>query len=371
MDDQAAFQFDENNTQTDAARNPLRKRLGRGLNALLGGGAEHDFSTEVSADTPAVAAVPGPPPSNEVAVELIERNPYQPRKDFDKEALQELSESLKTHGVLQPLLVRPHNGRYQLIAGERRWLAAQQAGLETVPCRVMELEDKAVCEVAIVENVQRKDLSDLEKAQAFQEYLDQFGGSVSDLAKQLGMNRTTVTNFIRLLSLSEPAKKALSAGKISGGHARAILSLDEQQQSEFCTRIQQENLSVRKTEDAVKQLQQPAENTDTTRAENAADESHESPATIPLPGVNDNTTSENASSDNTDAAADAGPVKSNHLVSIEEQLREALGLRVEIKLSKENAGKILLSFDNNDDFDRIVKALRKGSQPSENTAHAA
>src|SRR5690606_5670222 len=130
-----------------------------------------------------------------------------------------------------------------------------EIGLETVPCRVLELEDKAVCEVALVENVQRKDLSDLEKAQAFQDYLDKFGGSVPDLAKQLGMNRSTVANFIRLLSLSEPVKQALGSGQISNGHARALVTLDESQQFELCQRIQQESLSVRKTEDAVKELQ--------------------------------------------------------------------------------------------------------------------
>ncbi len=164
---------------------------------------------------------------------LIERNPFQPRKEFDRESLLELAESLMTHGMLQPLLVRPNNGGYQLIAGERRWLAAKEAGMETVPCRVLELEDKNVCEVALVENLQRKDLSDLEKAKAFQDYLDRFGGTPNDLAKQLGMNRSTVANFIRFFALPEAVKKALNAGRITNGHARSLLSLEERDQIEL------------------------------------------------------------------------------------------------------------------------------------------
>ena len=148
----------------------MRRRLGRGLNALLGGAASDSSLSPPPGEEGAVHA------TDEVSVELIERNPFQPRREFDKDAILELAESMITHGVLQPLLVRPHNGGYQLIAGERRWLAAKEAGMETVPCRVLELEDKSVCEVALVENVQRKDLGDLEKAQAFQDYLDRFGG---------------------------------------------------------------------------------------------------------------------------------------------------------------------------------------------------
>src|SRR5688500_11841274 len=160
----------------------MRRRLGRGLNALLGGALPEAQANEPPADSEVVQT-----PANEISVELIDRNPFQPRKEFERDSLLELAESLMTHGMLQPLLVRPHNGGYQLIAGERRWLAAKEAGMDTVPCRILQLEDKNVCEVALVENLQRKDLSDLEKAKAFQEYLDRFGGTANDLAKQLGM----------------------------------------------------------------------------------------------------------------------------------------------------------------------------------------
>jgi ParB family chromosome partitioning protein len=275
--------------------------------------------------------------TDEVSVELIERNPFQPRKTFDKESILELAESMLTHGILQPLLVRPQNGGYQLIAGERRWLAAKEAGIETVPCRVLELEDKNVCEVALVENVQRQDLSDLEKAKAFQEYLDRFGGTPSELAKQLGMNRSTVANFIRLLALPEPVKKALNAGRITNGHARSLLPLEERDQIELCKLIQRDSLSVRKTEDAVKKLLGREETPDTIPFEPKPEE----------------------------PAANQQAGKSNHIVSLESQLRECLGAKVEIRVTGKDTGRISVEFNNNAEFDRLIKALRAAgeSQP--------
>lgn len=331
MDEHATPTVD---TPTDATQDKgVRRRLGRGLNALLGGAGPESQIGEL----PAAAAGDGEPtlkPTDEISVELIERNPYQPRKEFDKESLMELAESMITHGVLQPLLVRPCNGGYQLIAGERRWLAAKEAGIETVPCRVMELEDKSVCEVALVENVQRKDLSDLEKAQAFQEYLDKFGGTPADLAKQLGMNRSTVANFIRLLGLPEPVKKALNAGRISNGHARSLLSLEERDQIEMCKLIQRDSLSVRKTEDAVKKLLGR----------------DESPSTIPF----EQKSEENPQNEN--------EKKSNHITSLEGQLRECLGTKVEIRVTGKDTGKITVDFNNNAEFERLVNALRAAGE---------
>lgn len=333
MDEHATPAVD---TPSDAAQDKgvMRRRLGRGLNALLGG-AVPDSQTD-DAPTDAETEIK---PTDEISVEMIERNPYQPRKEFDKEALMELAESMITHGVLQPLLVRPQNGGYQLIAGERRWLAAKEAGIETVPCRVMELEDKSVCEVALVENVQRKDLSDLEKAQAFQEYLDKFGGTPSDLAKQLGMNRSTVANFIRLLGLPDPVKKALNAGRISNGHARSLLSLEERDQVEMCKLIQRDSLSVRKTEDAVKKLLGRDESPDTIPFEQKPEE--------PSPNENEG--------------------KSNHIASLEGQLRECLGTKVDIRVTGKDTGKITVDFNNNAEFERLVNALRAAG---ENPVHA-
>ncbi len=330
--DEHATSAVETQSENPQDKSVMRRRLGRGLNALLGGAAADSQSGEVAEENSAAIK-----PTDEIAVQLIERNPFQPRKEFEKDSLNELAESMMTHGVLQPLLVRPHNGGYQLIAGERRWLAAKEAGIETVPCRVLELEDKNVCEVALVENVQRKDLSDLEKAQAFQDYLDRFGGTPADLAKQLGMNRSTVANFIRLLALPAPVKKALSAGRISNGHARALLSLEERDQIELCKLIQRDSLSVRKTEEAVKKLQGSGD------AE---------PATIPFEQKSDET-----------KADEKG--KSNHILSLEGQLRECLGTKVEIRVTGKDAGRIMVEFHNNAEFERLVKALRTAgeSQP--------
>ncbi len=351
-----------------STQQPMRRRLGRGLNALLGGneqesqalghlvgdGGQNEPSD--SGEKIAVRAVP---------VDRIERNPYQPRKEFDKETLQELAESLITHGVLQPLIVRPSNGKFQLIAGERRWLAAREAGIETVPCRVMELEDKAVCEVAIVENVQRKDLSDLEKAQAFQGYLDQFGGTAADLAKQLGLNRSTVSNFIRLLSLAEPVKTALNAGKISNGHARAMLSLETDAQTELCEQIQRESLTVRKTEEAVKErlgrTTPESETSETEPQPETQTEADETPDTVPFSTLaNEAANSENETDENEESSSTEG--KTNHILSLEAQLRETLGAKVDIRVTGKDEGKITVHFGSNDEFERLIRALRSAGE---------
>ncbi len=347
-----------------STQQPMRRRLGRGLNALLGGneqesqtlgnlvgdGGGHDGESD---PTERVTVRP-------VAVDQIERNPYQPRKEFDKETLHELAESLITHGVLQPLIVRPSNGKFQLIAGERRWLAAREAGIETVPCRVMELEDKAVCEVAIVENVQRKDLSDLEKAQAFQGYLDQFGGTAADLAKQLGLNRSTVANFIRLLSLAEPVKVALNSGKISNGHARAMLSLETDAQIEVCEQVQRESLTVRKTEEAVKERlgrSTPSSETSEHTENSESTEADETPDTVPFSTLaNEAANSEEPEVSDEETNETEG--KTNHVLSLESQLRETLGAKVDIRVTGKDEGKITVHFGSNEEFERLVRALR-------------
>jgi ParB family chromosome partitioning protein len=336
MDEHATPIGESSGTSEDKGH--MRRRLGRGLNALLGGAMPEAQGNEPTSESAAAQA-----PANEISVELIERNPFQPRKEFDKDSVLELAESLMTHGVLQPLLVRPHNGGYQLIAGERRWLAAKEAGMETVPCRILELEDKNVCEVALVENLQRKDLSDLEKAKAFQDYLDRFGGTANDLAKQLGMNRSTVANFIRLLALPEAVKKALNAGRITNGHARSLLSLEERDQIELCKQIQRDQLSVRKTEEAVKKL---------------LGRNDPGPDTIPFEPKPE------------DKPAALGTAKSNHIISLEGQLRECLGAKVEIKVTGKDTGKIIVEFNNNTEFERLVKALRN-APPALSIADAA
>ncbi len=314
---------DENTSEESEAPGTPRRRLGRGLNALLGRGGVDEESENQTGDSsvPSVSA-----DQDEIDIDLIERNPYQPRQEFEADSLKELEGSIRQHGVLQPLLVRPFDGAYQLIAGERRLKAAREAGMKTVPCRVLNLEERQVCEVAIEENLKRKDLSVLEKAQAFRNYLDQFDSTIEQLAQTLSLDRSTVNNMIRLLDLAEPVKQALQSEKISAGHARALLSLDEQKQVSVCEQVQAESLSVRKTEAEVRKI---------------------------LKGEADTIPFEKAKK------AASAPEMTNHLLDLQQQLREILGAKVEIKLKTDQSGQILIPFDSNDTFERITGVLRK------------
>ncbi|HUG94334.1 MAG TPA: ParB/RepB/Spo0J family partition protein [Planctomycetaceae bacterium] len=320
----------------------FKRRLGRGLNALLGGGEE--------AAIPAGQSEAGQPETGEsadaglafveIAIDAIDRNPFQPRRDFDEASLAELADSIRQHGVLQPLIVRAQGEQFQLIAGERRWLAARQAGLERVPCRVLELEDRQVCEVAIEENLKRKDLNVLEKAQAFREYIDRFQSSIEELAGRLSLNRSTVSNYLRLLDLCEPVKDALSADRISSGHARSLLPLGEADQVTLCRRIETESLSVRATEQIVRELIE-------SRSE-SPDAGCDAPDTIPFEPPQEH-------------APGTGHGSTAHVVSLQEQLRSLLGLRVEIHVRGKEAGRVVIPFGSNDEFERIVGHLRRAA----------
>jgi len=327
MDEHAVATGDEQQHQQHEAQAGMRRRLGRGLSALLGGGPDEGAPRGESAGVPS--------DSSQIHVELIERNPYQPRKDFESEPLNELVESIRQHGVLQPLLVRPANGHYQLIAGERRLLAARQAGLEMVPCRVLELDDRRVCEAALEENLKRQDLNVLEKAQAFQDYLQRFGTSIEELARQLSMNRSTVSNYLRLLELPEAVKESLRADRITNGHARALLSLPEAEQIALCQRIEAESLSVRATESAVRKL------LGRTSPETA--ESQDTSETIPFEQAEETSPE---------------PEVTNHVRSLQEQLQSQLGLKIEIKVTGKETGRIIIPFASNDEFERVVRHLR-------------
>lgn len=303
----------------------LKRRLGRGLNALLGG-SSGDEPVEAAARNEAEA-----PESDEIDLELIERSPFQPRRDFDQAGLDELADSIRRHGVLQPILVRMRNNGeagYQIIAGERRWRAAQQAGLETIPCRVLDCEDQRVSEAALEENLKRQDLNVLEKAQAFRDYLERFGGTIEDLGRQLSMNRSTVSNMLRLLELPEPVQSALRSDVISAGHARAILPLSEAQQCELAAQIQQEQLSVRRTEEIVREILKSG-----TRDLPQGD----SPVKASAPEL------------------------STHVLSLQDQLRTQLGAKIDIRLKRNEAGQIVIHFGCNDDFERIVGRLRRAA----------
>ncbi len=190
-----------------------------------------------------------------VSVYEIDNNPYQPRRDFDEAEIDQLADSLEQHGLLQPIVVRRAGERYQLISGERRLRAAIKAGWPDVPVYIREADDRQLAELAIVENLQRKDLNALEKAASFQQYLEQYGCTQEELAGRLAIDRSTMANLIRLLELPAMVQAALRSGAITQGHARALLPLgDDHQQVSLCTRIQIGGLSVRAVEELVQEM---------------------------------------------------------------------------------------------------------------------
>lgn len=193
-----------------------------------------------------------------VNISEIEPNGNQPRKIFDEEQLSELAESIKNYGVLQPLLVQKRNDRYELIAGERRWRAAKLAGLREVPVIVREYTKQQTMEIALIENVQRADLNPIEEARAYQMLIQEFGLRQEDVADRVAKNRATITNSMRLLKLDERVQEMLIDGRITSGHARALLSLEDgEKQYQIALKIVENNLSVREVEKLVKELQNP------------------------------------------------------------------------------------------------------------------
>jgi ParB family transcriptional regulator, chromosome partitioning protein len=213
-----------------------RKALGRGLSALI---RESDAPT----------AVATPEADTTVAIDLIDANPFQPRTSFDEAELQELSQSVKAKGIIQPVLLRPLGERYQLVAGERRWRAAKLAGLDAVPAMVRELDDKEVLELALTENLLRNDLGPLEAARAYKVLQDRFDESQEEIAARLGINRVTVTNSLRLLKLPAKIQQMIEQRELTAGHARALLSVtDEEEQLRLAQRIASHGLSVREAE---------------------------------------------------------------------------------------------------------------------------
>lgn len=240
-----------------------KKGLGRGLEALIGGSAAMP-KAEVSIN-PVVGGAKAPEISNEVSadgelrhipVEFLERGRFQPRGDIDPAALEELSESIKAQGVMQPIVVRPISAKnFEIIAGERRWRASQLAGLDKIPCIVRDVPDEAAIAMALIENIQREDLNPIEEAVALQRLQDEFELTHQQVAEAVGKSRTTVTNLLRLTTLSSEAKKMLEHGDLEMGHARAILTLDPLKQTEAARAISSKGLSVRQAEALVRRMQ--------------------------------------------------------------------------------------------------------------------
>jgi ParB family chromosome partitioning protein len=287
-----------------------KPRLGRGLDALIAG--------------PATAAPTGP--TAVVPIGRIQINPFQPRKAFDDDELAQLTASVKEHGVLQPVVVRPAGEGFQLIAGERRLRAAQKAGLNEIPIRVVNFNDQQVLEAALVENIQRSDLNPIEKAQGFKDYLDRFHMKQDLLAERLGIDRTTISNLLGLLNLPPEVQDWVRVGQLTLGHAKVLKGLhDPVRVVALAKETIAKNLSVHALEQQAKQ----------TKTEAAAATGN--------------------------APAKAAVEKTAHVQAIEDELRQKLATRVQIKLKGKDKGQIVLGFETTDDFERIVDAFRKAA----------
>lgn len=327
------------------------KRLGRGLAALLGAPQQQETTDDTDSSP---ATIPFTPPTADPSTDAIDDlaaedsapdlplgdgemlllnvyeiddNPFQPRREFNESEIASLSESLKEHDMLQPVLVRRVNDRYQLISGERRLRAAIRAEWTQIPARIRQADDRLVAELAIVENLQRKDLNPIEKALSFRRYLDEHHCPQEELASRLKINRSTIANLMRLLELPEPVRESLGQGLISAGHARALLPLGEETlQVQFCEQIHQEGISVREIERLV--------------AERIHQEDSE-----PL---TDESSNERRKTKQT---------KSDQHASLESELRMALGTKVDIRQTAQGRGRIVVHFGDLDEFERLRDLL--------------
>lgn len=291
-----------------------RKSLGRGLGALLGD-AEFNIDEALN-DTPTQSAQA---PDDRVDLNLLFPSPFQPRKDFDEEALNALVESVKEKGVLQPLLVRKKNGRFEIIAGERRWRASKLAGLQTVPVIVKDMDDKEVLEVALVENLLRENLSAIEEAEGFQRLIDEFSHTQEALAQIVGKSRSHVANTLRLLNLPDSVKDLVREGTLSAGHARALVGLDNAET--LAKQIVAKDLNVRQVEELVAKQKNPE-------------------------------------------VKEPKKAKDEDIVEIEKDLNKNLGLRIKISPSKQGGGKVVLQYASAAELDMIIDILEQKRKTS-------
>jgi len=275
-----------------------KKGLGRGLDALLGTAA---VSTEAGAHL------------REIAIELIHPNPFQPRTRFDEAALTALADSIRAQGVIQPVVLRRRSGEYELIAGERRWRAAQLAGLERIPAVIREIDDTQAAAMALIENLQREDLDAIEQAEAMKRLVEEFKLTHQQVADALGVSRPVVSNALRLLDLAPPVRELLQERELEPGHARALAGLPKPLQLQVAEKIVSRSLTVRQVEDMIRKLRQPAP----------------------------------AESGTTDPDTER----------LAQQLSEQLGVAVQIRSGRQGRGQMTLKFDNLDQFDRLLAAL--------------
>jgi ParB family chromosome partitioning protein len=293
--------------------NDKRKALGRGLDSLL-----PSRPAVAPIAMPAAHASAGP---QEVSIDSIDPNPYQTRRRINETALEELAESIRASGVVQPVVLRPAaNGRFQLVAGERRWHASRRAGKTTIPAVVRQISNEQAMEITIIENLQREDLNPMEQARAFERLSREFSLTQEQIAARTGKDRASIANFIRLLKLPEDVQNALEAGTLSFGHGKVLLALAgfPEHLERAAREIIEKQLSVRQTEELVTRLLNPQ----------AAEQKQEKPAVPIDPNVRE----------------------------AQRSLESSLGVKVEIH-DRKGKGKIILKYGSLEDFDRIVEAL--------------
>ncbi|WP_260293386.1 ParB/RepB/Spo0J family partition protein [Sedimenticola hydrogenitrophicus] len=290
-----------------------KRGLGRGLDALLGNASDKD-EQQTAESTGANHNLTSLP------VDLIRRGRYQPRRDFNPDSLQELADSIAAQGVVQPIVVRPVDGnQYEIIAGERRWRASQQAGLSEIPVVIRDVNDQTAMAMGLIENIQRDDLNPLEEAGALHRLLNEFELTHQEIARAVGKSRTTVTNLLRLLELNPDVKVMIEEGRIEMGHARALLGLKEALQSEAARQVSLQGLSVRETEKLVRRLQ----------------------------------------GESAETAKGKPPVREDPNVrSLENRLTERLGARVKLQQGSGGKGKLVISYNSLDELDGILEHIQ-------------
>ncbi|MEX2188286.1 MAG: ParB/RepB/Spo0J family partition protein [Pirellulales bacterium] len=383
-----------------------QRRLGRGLEALLsqsyqpiaapdapqiypaqdadgnGGGDGHDGGQHGDAHYADPAHATGSVDSSRddgivfISVHDVTPNRFQPRQDFNESELAELAESIRQHGVIQPIVVRRVDdgenggGRIELISGERRLRAAILAGWAELPCWIRQADDRQVAEIAIVENVQRKDLNPLEKAASFQSYLDTYGCTKEELAVRVQIDRSTVANLVRLLELPDEVQQLIRGGLISQSHARALLPLgDEWEQITISRRILEEQLSVREVEDFVTEIIRRLDDEQNRHhhqghdhqgnSQHAEFDISQEAASIVSAGNAGEIDVPRSAADSPKPKSTRRSARSSHIASLEQQLRTALGTKVEIREAarRRGRGQIIVHFSNPEEFERLHRYL--------------
>lgn len=297
----------------------VKKGLGKGLGNLIPESDKETQKTKVVEKVVEKKVIVKEPAETIVKINEVEPNKNQPRRMFDEDALLELAESIKQHGVIQPLIVKKRDKYYEIIAGERRWRAAKMAGLKEIPIVIKDLSDQEIMEVALIENIQREDLNPIEEAQAYQRLIKEYNYKQDELAERVSKSRVAVTNSMRLLKLDERVQKMIIDDMISAGHARALLAItDSEKQYTIAMKVFDEKLSVRETEKLIKNLDKQVK-----------------------PKVN------------------TTPKNDFIYRDIENKLKESMGTKVIIHNKDNNKGKIEIEYYSQDDFERIVDILKK------------